>query len=116
MGAFFGEPTQVEIYQYDSFSFGASQGHDLEKPTFLFGDLPGLESLKRVMTRTARAKYADIRSRKNQRRKEPKIYYVKKGGRVNGTKLLAETATYPKRFCTALVKLCAGAFRTAGHP
>lgn len=91
-------------------------GHDLEKPMSLFGDLPGLESLKRVMTRTARAKYADIRSRKNQRRKEPKIYYVKKGDRVNGTKLPAETATYPKRFCTALVKLWAGAVRMAGHP
>lgn len=88
-------------------------GHDLEKGTWLFGNLPGMEALKRVMSKKARDKYAAIRARKNQRRKEPKVYYIKKGDRVHGTELMAQTATYPIRFCTQLIKIWAEAAESA---
>lgn len=80
-------------------------GHDLEKPTTLVGDLPGLESLERKMTQSDRQKYRLQRQRKNLRLKKPKVYYTKKGGKVTGTKLLAASALYPTRFCSRLVML-----------
>ncbi len=89
----------------------SAKGHDLEKPTVLLGDLPFMDTLKRVMSKEARLKYKQMRERRNLRRKVPKVYYVSKGGKVSGTKLLAMSATYPTRFANALVKLWVDAFQ-----
>ncbi len=71
------------------------------------GDLPGLQTMSRVMDKKSREKFRRMRERKQQRVANPKQYYVKKDGKVSGTKWLQETATYPTRFCTALAKLYA---------
>lgn len=70
-----------------------------------------MDTLKRVMSKEARLKYKQMRERRNLRRKVPKVYYVSKGGKVSGTKLLAMSATYPTRFANALVKLWVDAFQ-----
>ncbi|CAK8993882.1 unnamed protein product [Durusdinium trenchii] len=76
------------------------RGHQLEKATTLVGDLPGLKSLKRVITKKKREHYKKIRAKKNQ----PPMYIVTERG-VHGTRHLAKSAVYPTRFCTALAKL-----------
>ena len=72
----------------------------MEKPTTLIGDLPGMDQLARVLTRERRAHFAQIR----EKRDLPPMY-VKKNGKVSGTKHLKTSAEYPIRFCNKVAAI-----------
>ena len=70
----------------------------IEKGTHLLHNLPDDRLVARKMTKSARSKF-------NARLKKIKalpVYYRKKNGKVSGTKALAGTSVYPKRFAKAL--------------
>ncbi|CAK9023582.1 unnamed protein product [Durusdinium trenchii] len=75
-------------------------GHQLEKATWLLGDLPTLNSLQRTLTMEKRHKYSEKR---NNKKYEP-MYVKGEDGTVHGLPALAKSAVYPKRFCNAIAK------------
>ena len=86
-----------------------SEGHLMEKPTHLLGNLPSLHRMGRSLTRAAREEQRTIRERKIAKLKltgQAPIFYVKtQDGKVHGTKALAKSAAYTTRFATALLKI-----------
>ena len=89
-----------------------AEGHQLEKPTTLIGDLPGMSSLTRILTKDKREKYRVQRERKNL----PPMYIKTPDGKVHGTKHLKKSAEYPARFCNDVVKVWARARLEATTP
>ncbi len=84
-----------------------TQGHFMEKATWLQGDLPNLDRMQRRMTKRNRNLFKKQRDKlwKNS----PAPYIVKKG-QVQGTKALAKSAIYTVRFCQAIVQLWYAAY------
>ena len=72
-------------------TFMGSYGHELLKPTHLYGDLPTLDMMARTRP-TNFKKSAQIEN----------YYYKDSKGRVSGAKLLPSSAEYPAKFCKAL--------------
>lgn len=81
-------------------------GHDMQKSTDLYGNIPLLSSMKRVMTKSARVKFQQRFEKRQSRRKTKKEYTVKgKDGRVHGGKDLAGSAAYTQGFAAAVFRL-----------
>ena len=70
----------------------------IEKGTHLLHNLPDDGLVRRQMTKSARSKFqARLKKVKNL-----PVPYIKKNGKVSGTKALAGTSVYPKMFAKAL--------------
>lgn len=91
-------------------------GHDLPKPTHLWGTLPNLGAMTRKMTRAKRSQIQQRLTRRNARRVRPRFYYFKKfpqgghTGGVSGTEDLGKTADYTAEFCRSLLRIWIVAF------
>lgn len=88
--------------------------HDLVKPTTLFTDLPGANSLARKVTKAQRQKIVQRLAKRNQKRKNPREYYsistVCGKKCVSGSKDLAKSAAYPAAFSKAVLAVWMRAF------
>ena len=89
----------------------APQGHFLEKPTTLKGDLPGMGGLERVMTRADKEKFAKVREKKIRKGAKPMYIKDPNSKKVHGTAELKKSAVYPTRFCTQIAKIWLAAYK-----
>eukprot|EP00440_Ansanella_granifera_P003840 gb/GFBE01004168.1/.p1 GENE.gb/GFBE01004168.1/~~gb/GFBE01004168.1/.p1 ORF type:complete len:302 (+),score=38.51 gb/GFBE01004168.1/:1-906(+) len=85
--------------------------HQMEKPTRLLGDLPGLDRLARAMTKQNREKFRKSRAKRNARRGIQPPVVVKTSLKSDGSKAftgtskLQESAEYTAAFCRAVYKI-----------
>lgn len=83
-------------------------GHDLLKPTHLFGNLPLSKVARKATAKVKEAHRARMKAKakkaKANGKTEKKYYVQKEDGSSHGCKALAETAVYPSRFVTALFR------------
>ena len=84
-------------------------GHDLLKPTVLFGTLPTSCKIARRATKELRKKHRQLVEKRNARKralgKPVKEYYHRdKNGKFHGGKDLASSAVYPHSFIADVLK------------
>ena len=84
-----------------------TEGHTMEKATWLLGDLPSLACVARKFTKHDRKRLYRRREKKGI-----EVPYVKgENGKVHGLPELAESAVYPVRFCKLICKIWFQDFR-----
>ena len=85
-------------------------GHMMVKATHLFSNLDTISSLARTATAAEKKKkhkerVQKIQERQRARGQSPKVFWKSLGnGKYQGGPALRDRATYPQRFCTAMLK------------